>query len=117
MIEVLVALLILLIGLLGVAGMQYLSLKQVNNSNLRSQVNLHAEELVEMVRANGGNALDTSTVTTWTNTLVQNVPGATPTISFDAAAGTVTVTIDWDERQLGDDSAEQTFSLVARLEQ
>lgn len=117
MIEVLVALLILLIGLLGVAGMQYLSLKQVNNSNLRSQVNLHTEELIEAIRANGGDALDASEVTAWEHTLLQSVPGATSTITFDNAAGTVRVTVAWKERQLGDDEADQTFSMLARMKQ
>ncbi|GAA0850675.1 hypothetical protein GCM10009113_32650 [Marinobacter szutsaonensis] len=97
--------------------MQYLSLKQVNNANVRSQVNLHTEELVEMIRANGGDPLTAAEVTAWKNTLSQSVPGATANITFNNAAGTVTVAVSWDERQLGDDDAQKSFSLVARLDQ
>ena len=52
MVEVLVAMLIFAIGLLGVAGMQSLALKSTDNSNMRSLVNIHAYEIVERMRAN-----------------------------------------------------------------
>ncbi|KMQ73635.1 type IV pilus modification protein PilV [Marinobacter subterrani] len=115
LIEVLVALLVLLVGLLGVAGMQYLSLQQVNNANLRSQVNLHAQEMVEMVRANDNEALTTAEVSAWNAGLSRDVPGATGAVSL--SGNTVDVTITWDERQYGNDAAQQTYTMTARLEQ
>lgn len=115
LIEVLVALLVLLIGLLGVVGMQYLSLQQVNNSNLRSQVNLHVQEMVERIRANDNSALSAGEVDAWEAGLTRDVPGAEPTITFNGA--TVDVTVDWEERQFGNDAAEQTFTMTARLTQ
>lgn len=116
LIEVLVSLLVLLIGLLGVAGMQFLSLQQVNNSNLRSQVNLHAQEMVEMIRANDNSALAQAQSDAWEAGLVRDVPGAEGDVTFNAAAGTVDVEIIWDERQYGSDAAEQTFTMTARLQ-
>ncbi|ROQ38810.1 type IV pilus assembly protein PilV [Marinobacter sp. 3-2] len=115
LIEVLVALLVLLVGLLGVVGMQYLSLQQVNNSNLRSQVNLHALEMVEMIRANDNNALVAADVDAWEAALDRDIPGAEGAVAFNA--NTVNVTITWDERQYGSDAAEQTYTMTARLEQ
>ncbi len=115
LIEVLVALLVLLVGLLGVVGMQYLSLQQVNNSNLRSQVNLHALETVEMIRANDNNALAAADVDAWEAALDRDIPGAEGEVAFNA--NTVNVTITWDERQYGSDAAEQTYTMTARLEQ
>lgn len=115
LIEVLVSLLILLVGLLGVAGMQFLSLQQVNNSNLRSQVNLHALEMVEMIRANDNKALPATQVTGWDAALARDIPGATGTVTFNASS--VDVAITWDERQYGSDAAEQTFTMTARLVQ
>lgn len=115
LIEVLVALLVLLVGLLGVVGMQYLSLQQVNNSNLRSQVNLHALEMVERIRANDNNALAAADVDAWEASLERDIPGAEGNVVF--GANTVDVTITWDERQYGSDAAEQTYTMTARLEQ
>jgi len=52
MVEVLVATVILLIGLLGVAGMQINGMKGNHNSFLRSQAQQYAYEVVDMMRAN-----------------------------------------------------------------
>ncbi|XKH02584.1 type IV pilus modification protein PilV [Marinobacter nauticus] len=118
MIEVLVALLILLIGLLGVVGMQYLSLKQVNNSQLRSQVAIHAQTMVERIRANDNDPLTTAEVSAWETELVQDVPTADGSVAFATTGGvtTATVTITWDERQLTDDVEEQTMTVTARVD-
>lgn len=116
LIEILVALLILLIGLLGVMGMQYLSLKQVNNANLRSQVALHAQTMIERIRANEDSALDSSQVDAWKAELVSDVPTANGTVTFDSGAGTATVTVTWDERQLGNDAETQTMTVTARVD-
>jgi len=118
MIEVLVALLILLIGLLGVVGMQYLSLKQVNNSQLRSQAAIHAQTMVELIRANNNTALDSSEFDEWEAELVQDVPTAEGDVTFATNGGvtTATVTITWDERQLTNDVEEQTMTLTVRTD-
>ncbi|MDR9423739.1 MAG: type IV pilus modification protein PilV [Marinobacter sp.] len=116
MIEVLVALLILLIGLLGVVGMQYLSLKQVNNSQHRSQVAIHAQTMIERIRANENSALDSAVVDAWEAELVQDVPTADGDVAFDASSGTATVTITWDERQLNNDAAQQTLAVTMRVD-
>lgn len=116
LIEVLISLLILLVGLLGVAGVQLLSLKQVNNANLRSQVNGHAVQMVEMIRANDGNALSAGDVTNWTNALTRDVPGAAANVAFTGGGSSVDVTITWQERVYGTDAENQTFTLTSRLE-
>jgi len=50
--EVLVALAVLSIGLLGMAGMQLFSLKSSHNAYLRTQATTAANELVDKIRAN-----------------------------------------------------------------
>lgn len=115
LIEVLVALLILLIGLLGVAGTQLLSLQQVNNANLRSQVNNHALEMVEMIRANDGQALATEDEERWLAALGRAVPGVTADVSFTGSF--VDIEVSWDEREHGSSAAGQVFTLRARLNQ
>ena len=113
LIEVLVALLILLVGLLGVAGTQLLSLQQVNNANLRSQINNHA--VVELIRANDGQALAAATQDAWESGLVRDVPSAVTNIVVNA--NTATVTITWNEREYGQSDAAKTFTLAARIDQ
>lgn len=141
MIEVLVAMLIFAIGLLGVAGMQSLALKSTDNSNLRSLVNIHAYEIVERMRANmtaveageydsitavsatPSNCLPSCTpaelaawdADEWLQNLQADVPGATGSVSY--ANGTATVTINWTERSLGTDAQAQSYTLQARINQ
>lgn len=52
MIEVLVTLLILAIGIMGLIGMQVLSAKNVNNSQMRTVANNFAYDIVDRMRAN-----------------------------------------------------------------
>ena len=52
LVEVLVALIILSIGLLGVAGMQISGMKGNHNAFLRSQAQQYAYEMLDMMRAN-----------------------------------------------------------------
>lgn len=115
LIEVLIALLILLIGLLGVASTQLLSLQQVNNANLRSQINHHAVEMVEMIRANNGQLVGSDEEAHWLATLNRAVPGATADISTSGAF--VDIEVSWTEREYGAEAAAQVFTLRARLTQ
>lgn len=55
--EVLVALAVLSIGLLGMAGMQLFSLKSSHNAYLRTQATTAANELVDKMRANSAAAI------------------------------------------------------------
>lgn len=52
MIEVLITILVTAVGFLGVAGMQMLNLKTVNNTQYRSIATLHAYDIAERMRAN-----------------------------------------------------------------
>lgn len=115
LIEVLVAMLILLIGLLGVAGTQLLALQQANNANLRSQVNSHAQEMAELIRANDGSAPSAAVESLWEASLLRTVPNANTAIAV--AGNTATITITWEEREYGASDAAQTFTYTARLSQ
>ncbi|WP_168203123.1 type IV pilus modification protein PilV [Marinobacter fonticola] len=141
MIEVLVALLVFAIGLLGVAGMQTLALKSTENSNIRSLANLHAYEIVERMRANmpGVTAGAYSSITgktgatncqpactasnlaawdaeQWLSNLSADIPSTT-SASVSYAGGVATVTVNWNERGLGSDAEAQTYVLQARIDQ
>ena len=138
MIEVLVALIILAIGLLGVAGVQTLAMKQTTNSHVRSQVSILAYDMAERIRANlpaaetGGYSNITAAPTApscttctpaqvaardaseWYSNLNATIPGFTGA-SVALANGMATITINWTERDLGNDSVAQTYQLDARV--
>ncbi len=139
MIEVLVALIILAVGLLGVAGVQTLAMKSSTNSHIRSQVNLLTVSMVERIRANALGALNSSydnisvkgtdpgcgggcsasqlaqqDVFQWFSELQANVPGFTGA-SIDYGNGMAEVTINWTERDLSNDAVAQTYQLDARV--
>lgn len=56
LVEVLVALVILSIGLLGLAGLQTLSLSGSTDSSLRSQATLYVYDMIDRMRANRSEA-------------------------------------------------------------
>lgn len=58
LIEVLVALLILAIGVLGIVALQYKGLKYSHDANLRSQINFLAYDISDRMRLNRNNAAD-----------------------------------------------------------
>jgi type IV pilus assembly protein PilV len=123
LIEVLVAVLVLGIGILGVASTQIVSLQMNSQSQSRSQAVLLAEDILDRIRANpdnpanyalasgdaqgaNGGVCDTSFAPTnasvtandiaaWENSLSCLLPAAQRTITV--AGNTVTVTIDWDQ--------------------
>lgn len=113
LIEVLVSVLVLGIGLLGVAGLQTSSMKNTNSSYERTMSVILTETLAELMRSNpavsrtggyeltdcvGSQALGTSD---W----VLSVKSATtadtcPKVEWDAAADRYTVTINWSDQRL-----------------
>jgi type IV pilus assembly protein PilV len=126
LIEVLVTLLIMAVGLLGLASMQMGSIKNVNNSQFRSLATTYAYDMAERMRANpngvtNGNYdnLDTSGATAtscspcstsalalldqyqWKEILTQNVisgglPSGRGTVSKNGSV--YDINIEWDEQ-------------------
>lgn len=129
MIEVLVAMIILAIGLLGVAGVQVLSLKQISNSNVRSVVNMHAYDLSERLRAESSHLGDYEKVLSatcagcntdlanWHNELLEMVPTASTKVDITELASRTTaeIQVNWTERDFGNDAAAQSYTLFVRL--
>ncbi|PXX89376.1 type IV pilus modification protein PilV [Marinobacter vulgaris] len=120
LIEILVALLILAIGLLGMASLQTASLQQTTGSQARTQAIFLAEDLVERIRANRQNindyalidpdavacntgfAIDNSGVAEddldeWRNSLACLLPGGNGEVSVNG--NRVTVDLMWSSRE------------------
>ncbi|WP_105101919.1 type IV pilus modification protein PilV [Microbulbifer pacificus] len=125
LIEVLISVLVLAVGLLGVAATQTLSLKNGNGANQRYMAALAAQDIVERMRANpsgleqgsydgtvNGSETQQTCATAcsvtelasldlyeWGRLIQTNLPSATGTIGRNA--GEVTVTIAWKQQHTG----------------
>lgn len=136
LIEVLVAVLVLGIGLLGAAALQLLSLQNISNAELRTQATLFAQELTELARTtntpasfqkSGGNTTTCSGLNgqfkSWCAAVSYSLPGATFESSWAAASDEFTVTLTWPERIMFLDGTKTTqagegtssYTLVTRF--
>ncbi|MCX2795927.1 type IV pilus modification protein PilV [Microbulbifer thermotolerans] len=136
LIEVLVSVLVLAVGLLGLAATQMMSLKNGSGAHHRYMAALAAQEIVERMRANpsgvqqgayDGTVSGTSTSSNdcssscsvnelaardlyeWDQVLKSNLPSAKGTISRNG--GVVTVKIDWKEQHTGEDYGTSASAL------
>lgn len=134
LVEVLVTLVIISVGLLGVAALQLTSLRNNYDAYVRSQASMLAADLLDRMRANRGEALAgnyvaalggfTGTgatwqadVTAWKATLAAQLPSGDGSVRPEAfdATGQVTavrVTIQWNER---DDANPIVFTTLSGI--
>jgi len=117
LLEVLIAMLVLGIGVLGVAGLQTASLRNVQSSYERSQAVILMDMLAETLRADARSArlgnydieCDNAALTTWTGMVrtALNNDSACVEIDWQADTATYVLTLSWsDERiALGPDSS------------
>jgi type IV pilus assembly protein PilV len=117
LIEVLVAVLVLGVGLLGLAALQGMSTKMTNNAQQRTQAVMLSGDILERIRVNrqnranynginindpacavnfvpaAGAAVSANDINEWSNLLGCLLPGAVATVNI--AADVVTVRITW----------------------
>ncbi len=119
LVEVLVTLVILSVGLLGIAALHTASLRNNLDSALRSQASALAADIADRMRANRNAALDlqynlalgdatpamTGTPTlaqrdlnAWRTLLAQVLPGGTGAVAVDPATDICLITVQWGER-------------------
>ena len=127
LIEVLVALLILTVGLLGAAAVQINALKYTDSSRMTSQASFIAYDMMDRIRANSG-ANYTVTPPTSANlgnardqdlydftTSIVNFGGPTATGSITLNQRVYTITITWsDARAANMANAQRSFVLSSR---
>lgn len=138
MIEVLIALLILSIGLLGLAGLQAASLKFNHSSYMRTHADNMANDIVDRMRANrkaarngdydiefgadpAGDSIAAADLGGWLTALERTLPGAEGRITVDAD-DMATIRIRWDDTRGEDegggavgDGALTRFEMTTRL--
>jgi type IV pilus assembly protein PilV len=129
LLEVLVALLVVAIGVLGIAGLQATSLRNKNNAYLRTQANILAYDMVDRLRANRSAALSTSyninlgaspsgsstaitDLTEWKSDLASYLTNGDGAVTC-STAGLCSVTVQWDE--IASDGTSQQFVLSTQI--
>lgn len=127
LIEVLVALLILTVGLLGAAAVQLNALKYTDSSRMTSQASFIAYDMMDRIRANSGADYTTTPPTSGNlsvardqdlydfTTNIANFGGPTATGSITLNQRVYTITITWsDARAANAASAQRSFVLTSR---
>lgn len=130
LIEVLVTLVMISIGLLGIAALQLTSLKSNQEAHSRAQATVLAADILDRMRANSAqarsgaynvafNGMGTAgtlagvDLTAWQTEIDQVMPGGAANAAGQVlvdGAGVVTVSIQWSER--ADEATNQDASLV-----
>ncbi|MEW5879563.1 MAG: type IV pilus modification protein PilV [Pseudomonadota bacterium] len=129
LLEVLVAIVILSLGLLGMAGLQAASLRASQGSFYRAQAAQYVDDMAERMRANLGQArsyglaLSDSAPTgtsvrdrdlaDWLAKL-RTLPGGDGAVAIDLANNLVTITVQWDDTRAGG-PANANYTVVTRL--
>ena len=134
LVEALVALLVLSIGLLGIAGLQLTAMRNNQAAYLRSQAVALADDILERIRANRGalaayavalgddppatpSTMAETDLRTWLLTLGALLPSGDGAITVNGPANRVTVTTQWQERSAvaGEAAAAQTVTIVSQF--
>ena len=126
LIEVLVAVLILTVGLLGAAAIQLNALKYTDSSRMTSQASFIAYDMMDRIRANSG-ADYTITPPTSGNLSVArdqdlfdftgniaSALGATATGTIALSQRVYTITITWDASRAANTNTRRSFVLTSR---
>lgn len=120
LVEILITLLVISIGLLGVAGLHALSLRNNYDALMRSHASALASDIIDRMRANpaavveGGDYDDAELdsdpeveddspqalidVSEWKDTLAAQLPNGKGAIAVDNATRVVTIQVQWGER-------------------
>lgn len=109
LLEVLVAMVVLSIGLLGLAALQAFSMKANQSANFRTQATALSNMIVERMRAHGGGAMNTAIayygsgsgsravndLAEWQAQIAAQLPGGSGSLEF--AGGDIKVHITWTD--------------------
>ncbi|WP_290648920.1 type IV pilus modification protein PilV [Aquisalimonas sp.] len=132
LLEVLIGLLVLSIGLLGIAGLQTIGMKSSHNAYLGSQAAALAYDMADRVRANpDANYVDTSDgcdnpdsvpsspvrtadFAEWSCLLVSLLPAGAGTVE-DLDNDTFRITVAWDGDAAEDDGSAERLSYILRV--
>lgn len=133
LIEVMIAVFVLAVGLLGLAGLQMEGLKSNHSAQMRTQAIVQTYDIIDRMRLNkvvakaGGYdiamaaavpVVNPATIAyndtiAWRSALLADLPSGDGSIV--TAAGVVTVSVQWDDSRGLNGSSSQTFSISTEL--
>lgn len=130
LIEVLIAVLVLSIGLLGLAALQATGMKNNHSAHLQSQAIVAAYDIVDRMRANRSAALNNeydinlggsitssgiaqADLTQWKNQIAATLPSGDGSVDYNG--GVITVVIQWDDSRATDGSGTQQFTFETEI--
>lgn len=106
LIEILIAVLVLSIGLLGLAALQGFSLQAGQGAYHRTQATNLAYEIADFTRLNRSAALDSCNIPVldaWNNFAASQLPGGNVNVQFtDCDSGEIQVSVTWSEQRIQD---------------
>lgn len=115
MIEVLVTILVMSVGLLGLAALQGFSLQAGQSAYYRTQATNLAYEVADFARVNRSAAMNSCSLPvldSWNNFVSTQLPNGNLAIQFvDCDAGEIQVTVTWGEERI-EDAVADTENLV-----
>jgi len=129
--EIMIALFVLSVGLLGLAGLQMSGLKNNHSAHFRTQATLHAYGILDRMRVNRavaiaggydialasppptGSGLANTDRKDWLDSLVAALPAGDGAIA--TSGGVTTVTVQWDDSRGSAGSSTQTFTVSTIL--
>ena len=132
LLEVLVSMIVIVLGLLGYAGLQATSIKNNHTAYLRSQATMLAHDIVERMRVNqaaaiagsynvsfgstpGGGGVAGDDISEWKRNLSQSLPagdGKVTVFGAGAQQGIVQIEVQWDD---SGDGSLTNFTTQSRL--
>ncbi|MDX1625072.1 MAG: type IV pilus modification protein PilV [Wenzhouxiangellaceae bacterium] len=113
LIEILVTLLVLSIGLLGLAALQGFSLQAGQVSYYRTQATNIAYEVADFARANRSVATQGLLDALGDQLAADRLPSGTTDVAINGAVDEITVTVTWlDDREAG---ANASFEITTRI--
>ncbi len=130
MIEVMVAVLVLAIGVLGIAALQAITLKNTGSSAARTQAAVQIYSMMDIIRANRANISIYNTniyvkgegkgapgsMDAWLTGLTQTVaPDATGLVVCVADSMTCTVGVQWDDTRATGGIATENVEVTSQL--
>jgi type IV pilus assembly protein PilV len=133
LIEILVSIVIFAIGLLGVAALQIVGLKNTHSSSLHTQATTSATDILDRMRINRSAALAgdydialsasaPSVITIagddlrgWKTDLIGQLPSGDGAIDCSTVAGLCVVTVRWDDSRATAGNAAAVVALRGRL--
>lgn len=119
LIEVMVAVLVFAIGLLGVAALQGLSLQGGQSAYYRTQATNLAYEIADFARANRSAVINDCALPVlagWTNFVSRQLPDGTVAITVpNCAAGEIQVTVSWGKQRLADAGGTEQVVILTRI--